>query len=115
MTLGGATVLSPPPTPTTEPDPFNPDVTIWPEAPDWLFPTVMVFTGLIIAAVVVLLERLIQALRLLRVRRVIGQSAEDRRERRLDRRIYHRRLCTNLLRDLINRLASLLRAEKVLK
>jgi hypothetical protein len=55
MTLGGATVLSPPPTPTTEPDPFNPDVTIWPEAPDWLFPTVMVFTGLIIAAVVVLL------------------------------------------------------------
>jgi hypothetical protein len=46
---------SPPPTPTTEPDPFNPDVTIWPDAPDWLFPTVMVFTGIIIAAVVVLM------------------------------------------------------------
>ena len=55
MRIGGATMPSPPPTPTTEPDPFNPDVTIWPEAPDWLFPTVMVFTGLIIAAVVVLL------------------------------------------------------------
>jgi hypothetical protein len=52
--FGGASLPSPSPT-ATEPDPFNPDVTIWPDAPGWLFPTVMVFTGLVVAAVVVLL------------------------------------------------------------
>jgi hypothetical protein len=53
MRVWGASL--PVPSPTTEPDPFNPDVTIWPDAPGWLFPTVMVFTGLVVAAVVVLL------------------------------------------------------------
>ena len=29
-------------------DPFNPDVTIWPEAPGWLFPTVMVALAVVV-------------------------------------------------------------------
>ena len=56
MLLGGIVSPSPTgPTPSPSNDPFNPDVTIFPPAPGWLFPTVMVFTGIIIAAVVVLM------------------------------------------------------------
>jgi len=53
MRLGGALPPQPSPSPTS--DPFYLDPTIWPDAPDWLFPAVMVFTGLVVAAVVVLL------------------------------------------------------------
>jgi hypothetical protein len=51
--LAGA--LSPSPSPVYSDDPFNPDVTIWPEAPSWLFPTVMIATAVVVAAVVVLI------------------------------------------------------------
>lgn len=53
MKLGGS--VSPSPSPSYSNDPFNPDVTIWPEAPDWLFPTVMVATGVVVAIVIVLI------------------------------------------------------------
>lgn len=50
MSLGGS--VSPSPEPSYSNDPFNPDVTIWPPAPDWLFPTVMI--ALAIVAIVVI-------------------------------------------------------------
>ncbi|MGC4174229.1 hypothetical protein [Demequina sp.] len=53
MNLGGS--VSPSPSPTYSNDPFNPDVTIWPEAPDWLFPAVMIATGVVVAVVIVLI------------------------------------------------------------
>ena len=53
MRLGGA--LPPQPSPSPTDNPFYLDPTIWPEAPDWLFPTVVVATGLAVAAVVVLI------------------------------------------------------------
>lgn len=47
-------IISPPP--TTEPaDPFAPDPTMWPEAPAWLFPSVMVLVGLVVAGIIVML------------------------------------------------------------
>jgi hypothetical protein len=49
--VGG--VSSPTPEPSYSNDPFNPDVTIWPEAPGWLFPAVM--TAFVIVALVVLI------------------------------------------------------------
>ena len=56
MKLGGATVGEvTAPSPNPSPDPFNPDLTIWPEAPGWLFPTVMVFAAIVVVAVIVLL------------------------------------------------------------
>lgn len=53
MALG--VVVPPSPSPTVSNDPFNPDVTIWPEAPGWLFPTVMVALVIVIAVVIALL------------------------------------------------------------
>jgi hypothetical protein len=47
--FGGA--VAPTPEPTYSNDPFNPDVSIWPEAPGWLFPAVMV--ALVVACLVV--------------------------------------------------------------
>jgi len=45
-------VIEPTPEPSYSNDPFNPDVTIWPEAPGWLFPTIMV--ALVVMAVIVI-------------------------------------------------------------
>jgi hypothetical protein len=53
MRLGG--VVSPSPSPAYSNDPFNPDVTIWPEAPDWLFPAVMIALAISVAVVVTLI------------------------------------------------------------
>ena len=53
MALG--VVVPPSPEPSYSNDPFNPDVTIWPEAPGWLFPTVMVALVIVIGVVVTLL------------------------------------------------------------
>ena len=47
--------VSPTPEPSYSNDPFNPDVSIWPEAPSWLFPAVMVGLVIICIAVIVLL------------------------------------------------------------
>ena len=52
--LVGATV-SPTPEPSYSNDPFAPDPTIWPEAPGWLFPMIMVGLVLVTIAVVALL------------------------------------------------------------
>ena len=51
------TVLSPSPSPSASyaPDPFAPDPTIWPEAPSWLFPSVMTAAGVVLVAITVLL------------------------------------------------------------
>ena len=46
--LDGAAVAS------VEPDPFAPDVTIWPEPPEWLFPSIMVLVVVTAIAIVVL-------------------------------------------------------------
>ena len=53
MMLGGAT--SPSPSPSYSNDPFAPDVSIWPEAPAWLFPMVMVFLVIVAIAIAVLI------------------------------------------------------------
>jgi hypothetical protein len=45
----------PSPSPPSSPDPFYLDPTIWPEAPGWLFPSVMTLLGVVGMAVVVLL------------------------------------------------------------
>ena len=55
MRLGGTFSPSPSPSPTYSVDPFAPDVTIWPKAPDWLFPTVMVLLVIVALAVAVLI------------------------------------------------------------
>jgi hypothetical protein len=58
MRLGGT--FPPSPSPTYSNDPFAPDVTIWPDAPDWLFPLVMVLVAivaLVIAVLIVLWRR----------------------------------------------------------
>jgi len=52
MLLGAVT--SPSPEPVYSNDPFNPDVTIWPEAPDWLFPAVMIMLGVVALVVITL-------------------------------------------------------------
>ena len=51
MKLGGATA----PSPNASPDPFNPDYTIRPEAPAWLFPAVMIAAAVLLVVVIVLL------------------------------------------------------------
>lgn len=53
MALGD--VATPSPEPSYSNDPFAPDVTIWPEAPGWLFPAVMVGVVIVVTVVVVLL------------------------------------------------------------
>jgi hypothetical protein len=47
--------IDPSPQPSISNDPFAPDVTIWPEAPEWLFPSVMTALAVAVAVVVVLL------------------------------------------------------------
>ena len=37
---------------TVEPDPFAPDVTIWPEPPEWLFPSIMVLVVVTVIAMI---------------------------------------------------------------
>jgi len=49
------TVIDPSPLPSYSNDPFNPDVTIWPEAPGWLFPAVMIAAGVCAAVIVALI------------------------------------------------------------
>jgi hypothetical protein len=50
-------LIDPTPNPTATPysDPFAPDPTIFPPAPDWLFPATMVLLGVIIVVVLILL------------------------------------------------------------
>lgn len=52
LTLGTA---APSPSASAPPDPFNPDVTIFPDPPGWLFPAVMVVFGIGLSVVVVML------------------------------------------------------------
>ncbi|WP_084106170.1 hypothetical protein [Demequina sp. NBRC 110056] len=47
--------VDPTPQPVGSVDPFFLDPTEWPEAPGWLFPTVMSFLGVVCVVVVVLL------------------------------------------------------------
>lgn len=51
--LGGA--IEPSPEPVYSNDPFNPDVSIWPEAPSWLFPAVMIMLVVVALVVIALL------------------------------------------------------------
>ena len=51
---------------TVEPDPFAPDVTIWPEPPEWLFPSIMVLVVLTAIAMVVLAVLWIKSVRVQR-------------------------------------------------
>ena len=51
---------------STEPDPFAPDVTIWPEPPEWLFPAIMVLVALTVITVVVLAVLWIKSVRVQR-------------------------------------------------
>jgi len=56
--VGGET--SPSPEPVYSNDPFNPDVTIWPEAPSWLFPAVMIMlvvVGLVVITLIIMWRR----------------------------------------------------------
>lgn len=64
------------PSPTTEPDPFNPDVSIWPPPPPWLFPTVMVLLVIASIVVVVLLAMWFKAARVARAERAARQPKE---------------------------------------
>ena len=50
-----------PPSSTAEPDPFNPDVSIWPPPPPWLFPTTMTLLGIAAAVVIVLVIMWVRA------------------------------------------------------
>jgi hypothetical protein len=61
------------PAPTTEPDPFAPDVSMWPEAPPWLFPTTMVILAVLAVVVVVMLGLWIKAVRVQRAERAARQ------------------------------------------
>ena len=38
------------------PDPFAPDPSLWPEPPPWLFPAVMIGTGILVLIVLVLIS-----------------------------------------------------------
>jgi len=54
--LGVADSVEPSPAPSGTPlDPFYLDPTIWPEAPGWLFPSIMVLLAVVATGVVVLL------------------------------------------------------------
>jgi hypothetical protein len=50
-----AGAAAPEPSPSYSNDPFAPDVSIWPEAPSWLFPAVMTLLGIAGMVMVVLL------------------------------------------------------------
>lgn len=66
----------PSPGPSTEPDPFNLDPSIWPEAPGWLFPTVMTALALALIVVAVLIGMWIKAVRYERVQRAAAPPKE---------------------------------------
>src|SRR6187402_1922 len=51
---------------TVEPDPFAPDVTIWPEPPEWLFPSIMVLVVVTVIAMIVLAVLWIKSVRVQR-------------------------------------------------
>ena len=55
--------------PTGDPDPFAPDVSIWPEAPSWLFPTTMVILAVLTVVVAVLLGLWIKSVRIQKAER----------------------------------------------
>jgi hypothetical protein len=55
--------------PTTEPDPFNPDVANWPPPPPWLFPAVMVLLAIVVLVALVLLGMWIKSVRVARAER----------------------------------------------
>lgn len=62
--------------PTGDPDPFAPDVSIWPEAPSWLFPTTMVVLGVLLVVVVVMLGMWAKAVRIQRAERAARAPQE---------------------------------------
>ena len=51
---------------TVEPDPFAPDVTMWPEPPDWLFPAIIVLVVVTAITITVLAVLWIKSVRVQR-------------------------------------------------
>lgn len=75
-----------PPSPTAEPDPFNPDVSIWPPPPPWLFPTVMALLAIVAVVVIVLLAMWVRAVRVARAERAARAPKEWVDLSKLDRK-----------------------------
>lgn len=77
---------APSPEPSYSNDPFAPDPTIWPEAPSWLFPTVMTFFAIVLVGVIVLVVMWRKSVRLDREAREARQPTEWVDLSKLDKR-----------------------------